>query len=246
MKKSLLLLSFCVIAAYAASAQQSYRMYEMMYMTVKPGQEKAFEKAVAVHNKKFHAQAPYKVTIAEVELGSHTGDYTWVMGPLTFTDLDGRPADEQHETDWSSTVLPFVEKQSGVDYWKIDDKLSYTTPEAANSERRMITYYDIAPGKAYRFDELVKKVVKVYQDKKYKDNFTYMSNSFNTGNHRDVMIVNFFDKYSYFDVENPMSKDFEEIFGKGSWSQFMAEYNEIVVSSSDEIRRRRADLSSSN
>ena len=137
-------------------------------------------------------------------------------------------------------------KLSGADYWKVDEKLSYSTPEDPNKERRMVTFYDIAPGKGFSFDEMVKKVLKVYQDKKYKDNFMYLRNSFNTGNHRDVMIVTFFDKYSYFDIENPLSKDFEEIYGQGSWSQFMSEFDEIVVSSTDEIRQRRADLSSSN
>lgn len=246
MKKTVFILSLFVVAALAASAQQSYRMFEMMYMTVKSGHEKEFEKAVALHNKKFHSQAPYKVTLAEVELGPNSGDYTWVMGPLTFTDLDGRPADDAHESDWSATVMTHVEKVSGADYWRVDDKLSYSPLETATGERRMVTYYDIAPGKGYRFDELVKKLLKVYQDKKYKDNFTFLRNSFNTGNGRDVMIISFFDKFSYFDADNTMVKDYEEMYGQGSWSQFMTEYNEVVVSSTDEIRHRRAELSSSN
>lgn len=246
MKKSIITLGLLVAAVMAVPAQQSYKMYEMMYMTVKSGHEKEFEKAVAAHNKKFHPPGPYQVTVAEVELGPNSGQYVWIMGPLTFTDLDSRPADEAHESDWSATVMPHVEKLSDTDYWRVDDKLTYTQPGLTQRERRMITFYDIAPGKGYRFDELVKKVLKVYQDKNYKDNFTYMRNSFNTGNGRDVMMVSFFDKYSYFDIDNPMVKDYEEIFGQGSWSQFMAEYNEVVLSSTDEIRHRRAELSSSN
>lgn len=243
MKKSILLLSLFVTAAMAVSAQQKYKMYEFMYMTVKPGHEKEFEKAVAEHNKKFHPPGPYQVAVVEVELGPNSGQYTWVMGPCTFTELDGRPADDKHETDWATTVMPHVEKVSDTDYWKVDDKLSYSPLQTASGERRMATFYDIAPGKMYRFEELVRKVVKVYQEKKYKDNFTYFRSPFNTGNGRDVMIVSFFDKFAYFDIDNPMMKDFDEIFGPGSWSQFMDEYNSIVISSIDEIRHRLPDLS---
>ncbi len=60
-----------------------------------------FEDALAKHNQRFHAEGPYTALVYYVVTGPRSGQMLWLMGPGTFTSLDGRPSGDPHDSDWS-------------------------------------------------------------------------------------------------------------------------------------------------
>ncbi|MCK5462136.1 MAG: hypothetical protein KAI95_03935, partial [Bacteroidales bacterium] len=86
MKKLFFLIVF-LLAGVITYGQDSYIMYETMY--IKPEFSKVNElyDALAEHNKKYHGDGPNSVAVQYVVNGPKAGQLVWVMGPLTFTDL---------------------------------------------------------------------------------------------------------------------------------------------------------------
>jgi len=124
MKKILFLIVF-LLAGVITHAQDSYIMYETMYIKPKYSKIKEFNVALEAHNKRFHAEGPNAVAIQRVANRARAGQLVWVMGPLTFTDLDNRPSDEAHLDDWNE-VMAYIDELTEVEYWRMDPDLSYT------------------------------------------------------------------------------------------------------------------------
>jgi hypothetical protein len=217
-------------------------MYETQYMKPKNDKLKELSAAMAAHNKKYHNTGPYSAYVWMAETGPHTGEWVWVMGPCTFTDLDSRPDTKEHTEDWMYKVMPFVESISDGEYWKLDDKLAYE-PEGSFSGKEVWTIYDIKPYEGYRFTALCEKVLEVYKKKSYPDYFQVYRSQFRSGNGRDVAIAFGFKNYAFFDEEDNFWKDYEEIHGEGSKWKFTEEYRDIVESSFEELSSLIPELS---
>ena len=80
MKKILFLIVF-LLAGVITHAQDSYIMYETMYIKPKYGKIKEFHAALEAHNKKFHAEGPSAVAIQRVANGARAGQLVWVWAP---------------------------------------------------------------------------------------------------------------------------------------------------------------------
>ena len=220
MKKLFFLGSFLGIFLLTG-AQESYIMYETMYIKPKADKLEEFNDAFSAHNKKFHASGANAVAIQWVVNGPKAGQLVWVMGPCTFTDLDNRPSDDAHTDDWNM-VMPFVDEISEVEYWRMDPDLSYTPEGWSFSDKIHIRAWDIKPGKSEEVEGFLKKVGEVFRTKKYEYSWHVYWTMFQTGNGRDVAGVYGFNKWADFDEESPFVKDFEEIHGEGAWSEAMA------------------------
>src|SRR5689334_19999555 len=105
--KSLLvgILTICCVAGFA-QAQTDYMQFEVIYVKPKLDKVDLFKKALTAHNKKYHATAPYKVNVYSVDTGPNSGAYAWVMGPVTWTQMDGAPGQGEHIMDWEKNVNP--------------------------------------------------------------------------------------------------------------------------------------------
>ena len=208
-----------------------------------PGEMDALKKGMADHNKKFHSIAPYHAEVWNVFVGPHEGRWLWGMGPCTFTDLDNEPAgQEAHDKDWMANVESHCVKVSEEEYWKLNDKYSYT-PEGYNLGKAVWTFFDIKPFEMYRFHAILEKVAKVYREKKYPNPFNVFENQFDSNNGRDIMLEWGFNSWSYFDKDNSFKKDYEELNGEGSWNQLLNELRDIVNNSYDEVAEYMKNLS---
>jgi hypothetical protein len=81
----------------------------------------------------------------------------------------------------------------------------------------------------------VEKVAEVYRQKKYDRNFTVYYNQFENKCGRDFAIEVMFDNWSFLDEDNSLIKDYDEVYGEGSWMQLIEEYRDIVISAEDEL-----------
>lgn len=230
-------------ATMIAFGQSDYKMLELVYLKPYPGADlEAASKAMAEHNKKFHAEDPFKASVWSNLTGSMVGTWVWVMYPANFTAYDSRPAGKDHDADWDQTIGPYF-KVVANEYWKEDEKLSYVPEDFKSGEKVVWTIFDIAPGDSYRFKAMLEKIVEVYRQKKYDHNFSVYWNQFENKDGRDVAIEVMFDKWGWLDEDHSIKKDYEEIHGEGSWWRIIEEYRDVVISAEDELSVLMKDMS---
>lgn len=239
--KKILLTSMLITALLLTSIgiaqekdEKSYGMAEISFMLPKIGMEKAFVKAVTAHNNLYHKEGPYQAHLDYILTGKETGWYVWIMGPCTFTDLDGRPGKGAHADHWDQNVAPHVQKYGRNEYWKFNEKLSYksedTTPKYEN-----LWVIDLKRGDYYRFKALMTKIKAAYT-KKGEGILRVYDNQFNAGDGREVTIVWEFNKWAELDDDDDgIKKEYEEINGEGSWDNAMDEWSEITVSIKSQV-----------
>jgi hypothetical protein len=232
--KKLFFLSILSLGFSILNAQESYVMFETMYIDVRSDKIDEFEEAFKAHNRKFHAEGASGVSVHYMVNGPHAGQLGWVMGPLTFSDLDNRPSGEDHTDDWNA-VMPYVKRISEVEYWRRDAKMYYW-PEGAQFSKFHMRYFDIRDMMWEEIIELLARIVEVYKAREYPNSMTIYWNQFNTGNGREVVAVQGFNKYSEYDREDNWVADFESIHGEGSWSEFLDALTKCTDGMSEELR----------
>jgi hypothetical protein len=235
MKK--LLLSFTLILGISLMAigQDSYKMFQLVYLKPIPGADmKAAYDAMMAHNKTYHNDGPFQASVWSNLTGQMTGTWVWVMGPVTFSDFDNRPSDDAHDADWNKVVNGNF-KLVANEYWRMDEKLSYEPEGYEPGDKVVWTVYDLKSGDSYRFTEMVNKILEVYKEKKYDYDFTVYWNQFNNTDGRDVAIEGSFSTWSFFDRDRTFKKDYEEVHGEGSWWKLTEEYRDVIDSSYDEL-----------
>lgn len=215
-------------------AQEKYQMVELTFMMPKIGMEKAFENAIKDHNSIYHKEGVYQGHLDYILTGKQTGWYVWLMGPCTFADLDGRPLDDAHDKHWNDKVSPTVEKYGSTEYWKHNPKLSYQSKDIS-PKLEEIWFADIKNGDYYRFKDFVTKIKAAFE-KKGDGNMNIYENQFSENNGRQIAIVWGFDNYTEMDIDNGgIKKEYEEIYGEGSWANAMDEWQEIIESMSRQL-----------
>ena len=223
-----MLLLFVMLTSSTAIAQEeekeSYGMAEVIYIMPKIGMEKAFENAVKEHNAKYHKEGVYKASLDNIITGKETGWYAWVMGPCTFSDLDNRPDDEAHRMHWDKNVSPTVAKYGQTEYWKYNNKLSYSSDDSAAPKYQNLWFIGLERGQYYKFKEFMEKVRKSYE-KKGEGNISIYDNEFREGDGRDVAIVWDLKNWAEMDDDDGgIKKQFEEIYGEGSWNNALKDW----------------------
>lgn len=232
--KKLFFLTMLSLGFFILNAQESYVMFETMYIDAKPDKIDEFEAALKSHNKKFHADGPAAVSVHYIVNGPYAGQLSWLMGPLTFTDLDSRPSGEDHREDWNK-VMPYVKSISEVEYWRRSDDINYR-PEGANFSKFHMRYFDVKWGKWEEFSKFLSQVVEVHKAKAYPQSMTIFWSQFGSGNGREVVAVQGFNKYSEYDEEDTWVEDFDSVHGEGAWSKAMERMGEMTEGMSEEIR----------
>ena len=224
-----------IAASMIAFGQSDYKMLELAYLKPLPGADlEAASKAIAEHNKKYHAEDPFKASVWSNVTGSRVGTWVWVMYPGNFTQYDNRPAGQDHDKDWDKATSPYFELVAN-EYWKLDDKLSYEPEGFESGEMVVWTIFDVKPGDSYRFKAMLENIAEVYKQKKLDYNFSVYWNQFDNREGRDVAIEVSFDKWSFLDEDHSMKKNFEEVHGEGSWWKLIEEYRDVILSSEDEL-----------
>ena len=240
-KISLSIIAVFVFTAFTFS-QDGYTMFENTYLSVKTDKFSEFGEAMTKHNEKFHSDGPFHANVWLVSTGQYAGSVVWSMGPCTFTHLDSRPSDKDHNEDWMKNVMTNVSKVNETVYCRQSDKMSYT-PDDSLFSKMLITVYDLKDWEEYRFKEVMKKVAKVYEEKNLKQSFSVYFPAFDMAHERDAAIVMGFKEYAIFDKDWVFKDQFEEVHGEGSWQKAIDEYRAVVENSIEEIWELMPDMS---
>ncbi len=244
MKNLLLILIAVLGTAFVVQAQTDYQQWECHHFKAKAGQEEAFEKALAEHNKKFHNESPYKTGIFEKRTGPYSGTYELAMGPMTFTDMEGRPSSEAHNTHWRK-VLELAEPLGETIYWRADKDIVYAPEGAENFSTMRWRNSTLLPGGGKRFKALMSDVVDVMKAKGYNASFRmYWRFGMSEGPH--VVTELGMENLAFFDEPITFQEDFDEIHGEGAYDRFVEDISKCVDRSKtyDELVNFRSDLSS--
>jgi len=242
MKKQVTLLFAILWMASTLFAQDKvkpYQMYESLPLKPKRGHEKQFEEAIKAHNARFHASGPHKASLSVVTEGSGSnGWYFWIMGPCMYSDLDGQPAEtsNDHDNDWSANVDPNVAEYGESHLWRLQDSLTFT-PANYNPERLDIWAMEIRQGMRGRFTDLMKKWKGLWDANKYPYSMRVFFNDLWSKNGPNAVIVYSFTHYADFDLDIKWKDDYEKKYGTGSWEKFWKEWNEVVASTSEQLRK---------
>ena len=222
MKKHVLFLGALIFVYASLFAQTDYNQYEVIYLTPKLDKIDLFKKGLAAHNKKYHAKAPYKVSVSSIITGPNSGGYVWVMGPTTWTELDGAPGDGEHMLDWEKNVNPYCETIGEEMFWRGVKDVYYAPEGASGLNKSRMRAVSVYPGQMERFTEQMKKVAAVYKQKKYTAQF---SMAIRQGASQGTNAVTFsnFSKWAWFDENTNFIKDFDEVHGVDAYRKFSEE-----------------------
>jgi len=236
--KNLLFVLLCIpVFAFSQDTKQA-NLFEVVNIHVEPSQQKAFEAAVKAHNDKYHPKGgDYHGRLFYNINGPSGGSYTYVMGPTSWTAMDKRPANDDHNSDWEK-VVEMAEKIESPGYWSFSENLSHEI-ENLSPPKRLLWLYDIKRGQSAQWSELVAKIKKVYEVKRPTEPFWVLWNEFaNTGAGMDAVIIFAFDHWSWLDRKSNFGKEFEEVHGEGSWYNFLNAFSETVNGRVDWLRER--------
>lgn len=245
MMKPLFTLGICLFFSLTAWTQNDYRQWECVNFRVKNGQEASFEKAMANHNHKYHPADPYKTSIFEVITGPNSGTYFLALGAMRFSQMDGRPSGEDHDSDWSKNVLPHVESTGEVIYWRADKDISYMPAGSENWPISRFRYFTSKPGEGDRFKDNLMKLFEVYKAKEYPVGlFMYWRNGASTG--PNIIVELNYPNWAAFDHDRNFRDDFQSVHSQNDWERFLEEIELSVdrEKTYDELVRFRQDLSS--
>lgn len=213
-------------------------LFEVVYLKIQKGQEKAFEAAVKKHNTKYHPEgSAYDAALFYIINGPDGGKYSWIMGPTSFTAMDTRPGEGAHDDDWSG-VGTFVESADSPTYWSTDNNLSHRGTNVSGG-KSMVWIFDLKTGKATRWMELVAKIKEVYAKQRPEESMLVFWNEFaDTKAGRDAAVVFPFSKWAWLDRESDFYKDYEKVHGEETWAYFLSEFRACTDGRVDFLRQR--------
>ena len=220
-----------------ALAGQDYTQYETQYLKVLPGHGEQFESALAEHNQRFHAQGPYTAVVDYIVTGPRSGQLLWIMGPATFTSLDGRPTGDPHDSDWSNEVLAHAESHSN-EYWRRNDNLSSPRPASDNTVRPVLRtrFFEVADNALFlKTQAQIEEVVATMG----ATGRSFYRRQFAHRDGRDWALVTSYENWAELDeAVGNFRAAFVDLHGLGAWSLYQEERAEAVVGVDDEWRQR--------
>jgi hypothetical protein len=222
MKKQFLMAGLIMLICAAGFAQTDYLQYEVIYIKPKLGESDLLKKGLADHNKKYHAKDPFRVSVGSIITGPNSGDYVWVMGPSTWTQLDDAPGDGEHMADWEKNISPYCESMGETMFWRANKEVFYLPGGSESFKKSRMRAQYVYPGQMDRYIEQMKKVVEVFKQKKYGASFTMATRVGLSQGPNAVTFVDF-EKWAFWDSGANFVKDFEEVHGLGSYARFVEE-----------------------
>lgn len=201
------------------SQEGNNNLSQLVYMLPKVGEENLFTNAVKVHNELYHQTVPFKASLNMVMTGEEAGWYVWVMGPTNFTNLDNRPSGDAHDSHWDKTVAPHIKKYGRTEYWGFNEKLSYVSIPAEDVKYATVFFYQVKRGignePLTEFFERFKNAC----EKKGVDVREYYSRFGTSNANRSLALAFSHTKLADLDVNNWVNKEYEALYGEGSWQE---------------------------
>jgi hypothetical protein len=253
MKKlfTLLLLSaimICGTSEIQAQEDSFTPMWESFYITPDYTKLKELSEAMAKHNKKYHSEGPYQVTVFNVVSGPNIGKMIWQMGPLKYAHLDSRPSAGGHDEDWRDNVMPNVKEMSHGEYWKQDMEHSNTDMldgDVSKMPILHIRYHEVAEGHGYNVDHLLSQISKTIKAMDGDNPWGVYDNQFRQGYAigRHLATVGFSKNYAEYDEPGTFKETFIKVHGEDDWQPFLEGMSDAMSNSWDEIWEFNKELS---
>jgi hypothetical protein len=238
-----------IVATLPASLSgQEYTQYEVQFMTPSPDALGDLNEAMAAHNQEYHSGGPYHANVWYVVNGPRTAQLVWVMGPLTFGQLDGRPSVGGHDDDWQENVVPHLEPEVDVSYWRQNDGASYVTDQELHPILR-IRAYRIAPGRMGDFMQSRRMIKEVAEAKGWSRSSVVMQPRFRPQTGPDVVVITPFDTWGDLDAGSGFQSfrtDFIDVHGQGAWQAWIDGNRTNIEDSWDEYHQLMPELSGGN
>ncbi len=241
MKRVVLIL---LLLPFLGQAQEDVVIQNVM-LTVHPTKVAEFEAGMTAHNKKYHPEGAYQAQVYNIGSGKNAGKYVWSMGPLPWSAMDTRPAEENdHDADWNTNVAAYTIGDTDVNYWKFHPQFSNFSKDFS-LKNLSIFMLDIKRFKDPQAIAIISKVQKVYAEKMPDDLYGVYTNELANMDGQDLAWVGFFDKMSWMGQEDKFPQFYEEVHGAGTFAQFIADVDEAFDGEYEEIWTFRKDLSGS-
>ncbi|MCF4102533.1 hypothetical protein L1I30_12730 [Gillisia sp. M10.2A] len=242
--KSLFYWMLLVPLLVISQENQEYGVLENAMLTAAPAKIQQFESGIAAHNKKFHASGPYGARVYWISNGPNVGKYIWVMGPLTWSAFDSRPAAENgHDADWNMNVLPYILPESDQTYWKFESGLSNFS-QGFTIKNLLVDMYDIKRFQKEKVMKMMEKIKKVMVEKFPEETYGMYTNILpSTKDGRDLAYVSFFEKSAWMGEDGKFPEKYNEVHGAGSFESFLKEWGEVSQGQQSELWIFRPDLS---
>jgi hypothetical protein len=233
------LIPFLLVSQNEPTITQDNRDYLVVGTTIFSAKQNLFAEfraAMKAHNEKFHDQGDRGVRIYDILNGPNTGKMVAVMGPFPWSALDKPIANQQeHDDDWLKNVVPNMETELNTSYWRFHHELSNFPPNFDVNKMQIVTF-DIARMESERMKQSLEKVTKVLKDKYPELPFGVYTNEFPASEEgRDMSLAYFFDSFDWLSEDSKFKDNYEQVYGPGSFKQFLDQWKEIAEGSSTEI-----------
>jgi hypothetical protein len=237
---------FTVIVALfftlTAIAEESkvYTQWDTFRFTINNQFAKKFTENMRAHIKKYHVKAPLKAKIYNVTYGPNSNELIWVMGPVSFSELDARPDDKEHDEDWANNINPYITAYNQSEIWRVMEGLVINNldEKSEDPERFFTRYLTVNADQESEVIKYLMMQIKATLEKIGKIKFwVIMDNLFIQGNEngRHMMGLSSMDSWAEYDEDWEFSKHFEEIYGKGSYKAFIANYEGVFKNQWNEV-----------
>lgn len=224
----------------AQDENQDGPMWETIVLTPDNTKLKVLGENMRKHNQKYHnAEGPFKATVYAIASGPDVGKYVWLMGPLTFPDLDKRPAAAGHDEDWRDNVMPYVKKTEYGEYWKQENKYSNTgmlSNDPSLYPLQYVTYWEINDEHGHNLYRMLKQMSDAVKAMDGDNPWGVYENQFRQGKlGRHFASVGFYKNWTDFDRDPMFKKAYIKLNGEDSWDAFIRDMDQLMDNSWDEI-----------
>ena len=189
------------------------------------------------HNMKFHNEGTYNASVFTISTGPNAGNMIWMMGPLTFKDLDSRPSSDAHDQDWRDNVMPYVKKFHSVEYWRLDAELSNMDGMDINVYPIvMVRYAEVNNEMDFLIKPFFTMVSKTIKAMEGDNPWGLYYNEFRQGDlGRHIASVGFLKNWAEMDEPGMFRKTFNQTIGENEWQRFLKTEQNMLKNSWDEI-----------
>jgi len=223
-------------------------IWESIIITPDYTKLKELGESMAKHNKKYHASGKYQAYVYDINTGPNMGQIVWEMGPLTLSDLDGRPSAGGHDEDWRDNVMPYVKKMHTGEYWRQNQKISNLDMLEAGKVTHpllFIRYHEVEDDGGYLLQGVLKQISETIKGMDGDHPWGVYENMFRQGDRigRHLATVGFFKNWTDMDRDNNFKATFMKVHGEDAWDNFLEAYDNTFSNSWDEIWEYNAALS---
>ena len=208
-------------------AQDAPPVSRLFYITVKDGMAAEFIEAAGKKTRRFNSKkGTTRYNTWRIMDGPRQGQF--VRGPIgtTWSDFD-TPTPQKELDYWIENVRPYIEKQENMQTWVTLTDISYNgRGDNAPPNFGRMWFYNINPGMNRRMIENARKVKEVHEAKETNVRFGWYR--LESGGDRSTWLFAS-GVYKWADLGNiAFITMYEEVHGKGSWTEWMNEFSQIV------------------